>query len=289
MSKIALGTVQFGLDYGINNKKGKIHRKDVFDILEFASKHGIDILDTAHSYGNSEKIIGGFLSKSEKSFKIVSKVPQINDEKNLQDYFIESLRNLGVSELYAYLFHNFQSYIDNPTLLDDIYKLKNSGKIQKVGFSLYYPSELEYLINNNIDFDILQVPYSVFDQRFGKYFEKLRKKKVEIHIRSVFLQGLVFKDLSKLEARFDSIRGKLIILNNISTTSGLSISALCLNFAVLNRFIDRVIIGVDSLANLKENLIDLHPKFENKVSEYYSDLKQLSVDDEKVILPINWK
>lgn len=287
ISKIALGTVQFGLDYGINNSKGKINEKEAFKILSYANSQGINALDTAYNYGSSEQVIGNFIRQTGASFNLISKVPKIDIGQSIDQYLTKSLKNLNSNKLYAYLFHDFSSYKSNPRLLEKLKELKKSKKIQKVGFSLYYPYELEFLLNNNIDFDIVQVPYSFLDQRFEKYFEKLQLLEKEIHIRSVFLQGLVFKDPDKLESRFMSIKGKLTKLRNISDNTQISISGLCLNFAVLNKYINKVVIGVDSLSNLEENIDDLSEA--NKVSKYYDELKALREENEQIILPINWK
>jgi len=286
-SKIVLGTVQFGLNYGINNTSGQVSEIEAFNILSYAKKQGIETLDTAHTYGNSEDVIGKFIQKSGELFNLISKVPKLEEGKELNDYLKESLESLSAANLYAYLFHDFDSYKSNPSLLLELIRLKHEGKIRKIGFSLYYPHELEYLLEQNIEFDIVQVPYSVFDQRFDKYFTELKKLGKEVHVRSVFLQGLVFKNPETLEGRFLSIKDKLAKLGDIAQKSGLKISGLCLNFAVLNENIDKVVVGVDSLDNLEENVSDLS---QIKITKkYYDKLKHLLVTDEQIILPINWK
>lgn len=289
MSKLALGTVQFGLNYGINNTRGKIEKSDVFEILKLAQSNDIEVLDTAHAYGDSEQVIGEYLKDNKDSFKIVSKVPEIDGGQSLDQYLQESLTNLNCSKLYAYLFHSFKSYKNNPALLQELVDLKSSSKIEKIGFSLYFPSELEYLLKNNINFDILQVPYSILDQRFEPYFENLKNRGIEIHVRSVFLQGLVFKDHLKLEGVFEKVSDKLAKLNSISNKTGLSIAALCLGFVAANVNIDKVIVGVDNKDNLLENIKDASSSSINEVEKVYSQLKVLREDNEDIILPINWK
>lgn len=284
-ANIVLGTAQFGFDYGINNKRGKISKKEVFKILNYAKNNDIDSLDTAASYGQSEEVIGKFIKQRKKSFKIISKITFSGDPKidvNLE----KSLNKLGVKQLEGYLIHDFKFYLKKPEILKTLKKYKTKGLIKKIGFSLYYPKELEYLLTNNIRFDIIQVPYNIFDQRFEPYFSQLKKRHIEIHVRSVFLQGLVFKNLSKLAPRFKKIKLKLEYLNKIARDLDISISALCLNFAFLNTNIDKIIIGVDTLGNLKDNLKAL--KYRAKVKEIYKNLKILKENDEKIILPFNW-
>lgn len=285
-NKLVLGTVQFGMDYGINNSSGQVGADEVNKILSYACDSGVLMLDTAHTYGNSEEVIGQFVKQSGKSFKIISKVPKPEAGKNIASYLEESLKKLNSTKLYAYLFHNFDSYKENPQLLDQLQELKKSLKVEKIGFSLYYPSELDYLLENKIDFDIVQVPYSVFDQRFEKSFEQLKKLGKEVHVRSVFLQGLVFKKSNNLSGNFVKIKDKIAELNQLAENSNLTISGLCLGFAVLNEKIGKIVIGVDSLENLKENIKDLSQI--TKIESIYEELKQLKEDDEQIILPINW-
>jgi aryl-alcohol dehydrogenase-like predicted oxidoreductase len=237
-NKIALGTAQFGMEYGINNQRGKIPEKEVFDILFEASSSGIDTLDTAYAYGDSEAVIGNFIRKGRKNFKIVSKSPKCEIEE-MENIFYSSIKQLGINAFYGYLIHSFDHYRKFPEIWNILEKLKSNKKINKIGFSLYYPSELDYILENKLNIDIIQVPYSIFDQRFGPYFQELKIKGVEIHVRSVFLQGLVFKNPDALDNYFKKIKEKLVKLNSLSIKQNIPIVALCLNFACLNRFVEQ--------------------------------------------------
>ncbi len=284
--KIALGPAQFGMDYGINNKKGKIPKKETFDILYEASKSGIDILDTAHGYGDSEAVIGNFIRESRMNFKIVSKSPKC-EIRETENIFNSSLKQLGIDVFYGYLIHNFQHYRQYPQIWKILEELKSKGKIKKIGFSLYFPSELDYILENKLNIDIIQVPYSIFDRRFEQYFQRLKNKDIEIHVRSVFLQGLVFKKPCELNNYFKKIKEKLEKLNSLSIKQNIPIVALCFNFAAINRFVDKVVVGVDSLENLKEivSSLNYHTDVQNVIGELFS----FKEEDENIILPINWK
>jgi len=283
--KLALGTVQFGLDYGINNKEGKIPKDNVFEILKFAFENDISVLDTAHSYGDSESIIGEFVRKNKSNFKIVSKISSTNP-KDTEKFFKESLKKLNIDCIYGYLLHNFKSFLENKESWSKLEHLKAEGKVEKIGFSLYYPEEVKYLLENDISFDVIQVPFSIFDQRFSKIFPLLKEKGVEIHVRSIFLQGLMFKDPNGLEEKFIKIKDKLLTLLSISEETKIPISALCINFASLNKNIDKVLVGVDCLENLKNNIRALGSQKE--VKKVYEKLLKLKEDDEEIILPFNW-
>ncbi|CAG0970073.1 MAG: aldo/keto reductase [Candidatus Methanoperedens sp.] len=285
VSKIALGTAQFGMDYGINNIRGKIPEKEVFEILNEALKSRIDTLDTAYAYGESETMIGEFNKKYKNKFKIVSKSPKCNTF-DLNDFFDSSIKRLGVEVIYGYMVHSFQHYMDYPETWNILEKLRSKGKIEKIGFSIYYPHELNYILENKINIDIIQVPYSIFDRRFEPYFSKLKNIGVEIHVRSVFLQGLVFKNPNELDVYFAKIKKKLDYLNLLSMKLNIPIEALCLNFAVINTFVDKVVVGIDNIRNLNE-IVD-STNYIKHVKYSLSELSNFREDDEKMILPLNW-
>ena len=285
-SKIALGTVQFGLDYGISNTRGRIPDNEIFDILNFAHKKSITILDTSNQYGDSEIVIGKYLAGKKSDFDIVSKFT-LKENGELVAIVDAALDRLKITSLYGYLYHDFKSFLDNPHSWEKLRNIREHGKIKKIGFSLYHTSELEILLKREIDFDIIQIPYNVFDQRFNEYFAELKKNNVEIHSRSVFLQGLVFTKADSLHEYFKKIKPKIELLESISRNSKLRISALCINFALLNEYIDKVVIGVDSKGNLIENIDDIN--FFEEVKKVYRKLQGLEFHDESIILPYNWK
>lgn len=286
MGKIALGTVQFGMDYGISNKRGKVPKKEVFQILDFAQKNDINILDTAYNYGDSEKLIGEFIRKKGKQFKIISKLPGSISHSQIDKILKTSLENLNIKNFYAYLIHDFKSFTENPKILEILKVYKTHKAINKLGFSLYYPEELEYLLKNKIEFDIVQVPFNLFDQRFEPYFKSLKEKGVEVHTRSVFLQGLFFKEPRELGKRFLTVISKISKLQKLAKNSNLPISALCLNFALLNNWVDHVIIGVDSFKNLAENLVDV--KYQKDFEKFAKELRNLKESNEQIIIPSKW-
>ena len=286
MSKIILGTAQFGMDYGVNNRRGRIPEKDVFAILDRASKDGIGTIDTAYLYGCSEEIIGAFIKSGKNTFKVVSKLPKCASE-GVSKIFEETLKRLGMPSLYGYLIHSFESYEKDKRLWDELKKLKAEGRVEKIGFSLYLPAELERLFKEGIDIDILQLPFSVFDQRFDPYLAEIKNNGIELQVRSIFLQGLVFKDLECLDTYFVKIKDKLEVLNALSVKLGVSIVSLCVNFTVANKFIDKVVVGVDSLLDLVEIISASKAGFLSK--DVMHEIKNMRIDDEDILLPFMWK
>jgi len=286
MNKIILGTAQFGMDYGINNKTGQISKENTFAILNKALESGIDTLDTANLYGESEKKIGDFIKESGEKFKIISKLPKCSLSE-VKKIFDTSLEKLNVDMFYGYIIHNFEYYKENPKVWNILEELKAKGKVEKIGFSLYFPYELEYILQNKISIDLVQVPYNIFDQRFDQYFSILKDKNVEIHIRSVFLQGLVFKNPETLDRYFEKIKEKIANIHLISEQFNIPLVALCLNFTMLNKFINKVVVGIDSMENFEEILFS--GSYIKGVEDIINSLFGFKEEDENIILPFNWK
>lgn len=284
--KVALGTAQFGMEYGINNKRGRINQPQVRAILNKAVECGIDTFDTAYDYGESERVLGDFIKSCHKRIKIISKLP-VCESNAVKKILKSSLDRLGISKIYGYLIHNFNHYKNECGIWNELKRIRDEDKIEKIGFSLYFPSELEFLFEHGLEIDLVQVPFSVFDQRFEPYFPELKKRKVEIFVRSVFLQGILFKKPSELDDYFETIKDKIKRLNTLSRESRISIVSLCLNFVLENKFIDKVVVGIDNLAHLKEVVSSVAPipNFKDTLDEL-SDLRE---DNEDIILPFKWE
>lgn len=283
--KLALGTAQFGLDYGVNNVKGKIPKKEVFEILKCSLCNGIDTLDTAYAYGDSERIIGEFNRENGANFKVVSKLPSC-DLNEVEKLFAESLKRLNLDKIYGYLIHNFKSFSKNTQTWNVLKQLRTQGIVEKIGFSLYYPEEIEYLLENKIQVNIVQVPFSIFDQRFSQILPQLKERNIEVYVRSVFLQGLVFKSPDELRANFTKKKDKLLFLQSIAQEMNIPLSAICINFALLNNYIEKVVVGVDGIEHLQEDIRAL--THQNAVENIYDKLIGLRENNESMILPTNW-
>jgi aryl-alcohol dehydrogenase-like predicted oxidoreductase len=283
-SKFILGTVQFGLDYGINNKLGKVSFEEVCSILNFAYANGIRMLDTSSAYGDSEIVLGRFLQNSSKKFNVISKYPQ--SMNNVKAVFLQSSLHLKQKKLYGYLIHHFEFYQTHPHIWDDILFLKEEGYISKIGFSLYTIEQLIFLFEKKISFDILQIPYNLFDKQFESYLKDIKSQKVEIHSRSVFLQGLFFKDILSLNKRILPLKKYLEELHQYCIERQISVEQLALNYITSNPFIDGVIIGVDNKEQLQTNFKELN----KGINEYDIDfINSIKIKEIALLNPTNWK
>ncbi len=286
MQKLILGSAQFGLNYGINNKNGKIKIPEVFKILDYAISHGIKEIDTATAYGNAQQVIGEYLRKRKQRLKIITKCSGTNASE-IENEVNTSLSNLGMEKIHGLLIHKFDSYKRNKEIYKKLIALKREKCVDKIGFSLYFPKEAEYLLKQKIPIDILEIPYNLFDRRFEVLFKEFKRKKIKIYARSIFLQGLFFKKENELGVFFKRMGDRIKSLNEIAYKNSLPLSVICLNFVQLNKNIDKILVGVDSLDNLKENAEAFNAV--KKVKRIYNDLLCLKLDNEKIILPINWE
>ena len=278
--KLALGTVQFGLDYGVTNHDGQVAIGEVKNILDYAKDKGIDTLDTAPSYGNSEKVLGGV---GVNDFQIITKTTSLQvGVANVLQAFHQSLTDLNITSVDGLLIHNIEEVKDKQfdSLYKELNKLKQDKLINKIGFSTYTPDQVDFLLDN-FDFDLIQVPFNVFDTRLidGGQLQALKNKNIEVHARSVFLQGLLldFKHLSdyfsKWTKEFDSYQETV-------QDSELSLLEYALNFALNTSELDKILVGVDN-AN---QLLDIVNS-----STIGVNLNEFSIDDVSLLNPVYWR
>lgn len=282
-NKIVLGTVQFGVNYGINNASGQVSLEQVSKILKIAEAGGVRTLDTSAGYGQSEQVLGKAMKESQTHFNIVSKYPKTNN--GVRDTFTKSLKQLGVESIYGYLVHLFKCYEDNPAIFDEMIALKKEGKIERVGFSLYSVDQLQYLLDRNVQFDILQFPYNIFDRQFEPYMPQLVDMGVEIHTRSAFLQGLFFKDVNTLPDKLFPLKPYLNQLHQYSENEGVSIEQIAFGYVLANDFVKGALIGVDNHAQLEANLKVASQQLKQKDIDF---IKSLDIKEKELLNPVNW-
>ncbi len=276
--KLALGTVQFGLSYGIGNTAGQTSAEEVLAILDLARTRGINLLDTAFLYGNSESVLGDC---GVEDFRVVSKFPDLEKAAELEAMLQQSLDRLKQPSLYAYMAHRSETLLANPEIWIRLQELKALGRIRKAGYSLYTVDELNRLLDRDMIPDILQVPFNVLDRRFSESLKDLHDRGTEVHTRSAFLQGLFFQPVQELPPFFDDLKPWLSQLNQLFPDPGNKAAAL-LNFCLGQSFIDRVVIGVNNREQLKKNLDTL----EN--ANHSASLPSIPEVQEALLLPGNW-
>jgi aryl-alcohol dehydrogenase-like predicted oxidoreductase len=250
--RLALGTAQFGLAYGLNNEAGQPALSAVAEVLAAAQAAGLTLLDTAAAYGNSEARLGELVGANS-SFELITKLPA-GPPTQVAQHLAEALARLRRPRLYGVLFHAFGPLQAEPAAWQALQAARAAGQVARIGVSLYHPHEAEWLLAQGWDVDLVQVPYNVLDQRFATVLPRLAARGVEVHVRSAFLQGLLLREPATLPAFFQPLAPKLRQLRALAAGEGVPLPAALLLFAAYAPGVARTVVGVDSVANLHENL-----------------------------------
>jgi len=284
---LALGTVQFGLDYGISNSTGRTPLKEVEHILISAREKGLDTLDTAVAYGDSETVLGCI---GVSDWRIVSKVPTfqkigMSGKEWVLHHLCESLERLRIRQLDGLLLHSAADLLgeEGQQIAAGLCEAKAEGLVGKVGYSIYSPQPLKELVQI-MPPDLIQAPLNVLDQRLvtSGWLNKLSEMGVEVHTRSVFMQGSL---LMTPETRPQALNKWNDILARWDTSVGKhreQALMLCLGFVKRHAGISRVVLGVETLKQL-EQLVEMWDQAQP------FDADGFACDDPQLVEPSNWK
>jgi len=288
MSKIALGTVQFGIDYGVNSVAGQVSSKEVKKIFSYAHSTNIGLLDTAPAYGNSEKILGRM---NISNFKVVTKTRHFdsleinnNDVKLLNNDFHHSLKDLKQDSVYGVLVHNADDLLKpgSEKLFDQLKELKQAEKIVKIGVSVYDHIQLQSILDN-FDIDLVQLPFNILDRRMidNGVLATLRSKGVEVHARSVFLQGLLLMSEQDRPDKFNRWSGLWGIWHEWLNDNQITALEVAIRHAISMPEISKVLVGVDNVDQLKEIVTASSGVLPNIPDEMFTN-------DIDLLNPSNW-
>jgi len=283
-NKIILGTAQMGMDYGINNNNGKINLFETFEILNEANRQNICLLDTAPVYGDIHQIIGEFHKKNKnKIFKIITKIPIGINFANLEEVVKGYINDLAVNQIEVLLFHSIDTYLSSRNDSFYLKNLKNLGLVKYFGVSVYNNNEVEEIINDSL-IDIVQIPFNLLDNiNFrGDILMKIKNSGKIAHTRSVFLQGLFFKNNINIDVELER---NVQIIKSIANNYNISIELLALQYCIFQKNIDKVIIGVDSKFHLKKN-IDATKNILNK--KIFEEIDCLKIINKDLLNPTLW-
>ena len=289
--KIGIGTAQFGLNYGVTNIVGTLDTGTAHLILDTAIAANVVNIDTAPSYGASEKIIGQHPRTTE--FKITTKIGHISDrtftKKNVAksiDDFKRSLRHLRVDSCYGLLIHNPEDVKKEnfKLLVRALENLKNDGLVQKIGISAYDPADLE-LARQRMNLDIVQIPLSILNQKFvtSKYLEKLKGDGVEIHARSIFLQGLILSKPNTLPKHLYELRPALELVWREAKQNDMSVRHLAMQYVIHTKMVDLAVLGVTSAEELNQVLET------KEMCSLETNWAKFNLEHKHLINPANWE
>ena len=252
--KIVIGTANFGMKYGIDNKN--LNLKEIKKIFDYCKKKGINTLDTAPGYRN----VFENLKKNEiKNWDIISKIPSIpKNTRDINSYvykiFFSTLKKINLSKIHTILIHDEKNILDvtiGKKIVKVLNNLKKEKLVKRIGSSIYDPYKIKRVIKN-YDFDVLQCPYNIFDKRLvDSGLSKLLKiRKIKIHLRSIFLQGLLLRDQNNIPIKFKNY-DKIIKYHNWLNKNNFSNIKICLS--ELDKIdYEKIIIGINNTSQLKE-------------------------------------
>jgi aryl-alcohol dehydrogenase-like predicted oxidoreductase len=286
MSKqLIIGTAQFGMSYGIANAVGKVRFSEVARILDLAWSSGICTLDTAKSYGASESVIGCYLQQRRHcSWSVITKLSDKNNGVSCQ---IDDSQDKLMIQAKAVLAHSSDLYVDC-WFQEGMKKAKNEGKVEQIGVSLYSEDEIVRVMDSTLTPDIIQLPINLLDTRLYRSgtLRALSNSGVEVHARSVFLQGMFFLAEKQLTRRFTGALPYISELTAIASKVGLTLAELSLLWLTGLQEVTKVVIGVDDVVQLESHLATLKkstspPAFEEAVS--------VACEDKHILDPRLWE
>lgn len=293
---LRLGTVQFGLDYGINNQK-KPSVADSIAMLDYATQNGILHLDTAFAYGTAESVLGEFLKKKtipREKLNISSKlVPNVMDEVAPEKYEAKvlelikgQLKTLNTDYLDVYLYHSAR-YVHNEALLSALQIAKKEGLAKKVGVSVYEVEEVKKgLASDKVEF--MQFPYSIFDQRMlAQGIFDLPLNGTEVDTRSAFIQGLIIMSEDKVPPFLAKARPIVRKIDEVCAKYSVNRVALAMSFVKQQKSISSLVFGVDNMEQLKQDIEFFDREIPSAtVNEIAKEFTGIETD---IVMPSLWK
>tara|TARA_B100000787_G_C16194867_1_gene300021 strand:- start:739 stop:1602 length:864 start_codon:yes stop_codon:yes gene_type:complete len=285
--RLAIGTAQFGSDYGVSSAPGRLSTSAIKSILRLARKSGIDTLDTAAAYGDSEEILG---SIGVSNWRIVTKVPRYdvkpaNIRSWLMGHVQNSLEMLNVDHISSLLLHDASALLKSGgrELAQALMEVKKVGLVNNIGYSIYSPKDLPSLLSI-LRPDLIQVPLNIFDQRIIRtgWLRRLADEGIEVHVRSIFLQGLLLMEPNSRPAYFGEWAYLFNVWDRLIDSMGVTRAAACIGFISQHADISRAIVGIDSISHL-EQVLDVSRQ------PVVIDANGLYSEDSGLIDPFNWR
>ncbi len=292
MTQLGLGTVQFGMPYGISNQRGQTSRDELAAILALAMRSGIHFLDTATLYGDSESALGAALSPTH-PFCIVTKAPDFGpatdtgrDAIKLTQTFERSLANLRQQKVYGLLVHNADDLLrpGADAVWQAMRELRTQGLVEKIGASVYTAAQIDFVLAH-FDPTLIQVPVNIVDQRLiqSGHLSKLKSRNIEIHARSVFLQGLLLMRPQDMPHYFHQFEPELSNYTAFLARHGLSPLEGALSFMRHVEQVDVALVGVSCRAQMQECIRAFHV-----ARKSITDFSAAACHNEMLLNPASW-
>lgn len=260
VSQLTLGTVQFGMPYGVANTSGQPSLDSVTEILECAFEAGVNCIDTAAGYGASEEVLGEALHRlgaAEKTV-VVTKIPAMEDslsadaaDKLVEDSVRESLRRLRLESLPACMFHREHNF----AFVDSLAKLRDKGLVRYIGASTMSPAGALEIMRSGLA-DAVQVPTSCLDQRYiqAGVFAEAADRGLALFVRSIYLQGLLLMPEQAVPADLLDVIPARRELERLAREADISLAELAYRYVISQRGTTSVVVGVETVEQMRDNL-----------------------------------
>jgi aryl-alcohol dehydrogenase-like predicted oxidoreductase len=283
--KFILGTAQLGMNYGVANSLGKPSPSESHEILTVAYQQGIRTLDTADGYGNAIDIIAEY-HRAHERFDIITKFHGISDTDALRNHLYDVLKNLKTDKFYCVMFHRFDDFRNYPQHVQLLGQLKAEGRIAKIGVSIYSNEEFEAALAMNT-IDVIQFPFNILDnfRRRGRLMAIGRERQKEMHVRSVFLHGLLLLSANKIPDYLNELKPYIGQAQSIADRLGVGLRSAALQYAYCNPYVDKVIFGAESRDQILSNIKSASEPID------CADLKEfdsINVLPRHLLNPSNW-
>jgi aryl-alcohol dehydrogenase-like predicted oxidoreductase len=293
--KLVLGAAQFGLPYGITNyNKSMPDDSELEAILDYALSNGIQTIDTAEAYGEANTRIKKYHRRSSHKFHIINKILRFSLESKSQLHFLkESLKRdkeeLDIPTFDCIMLHHAPSL--NHFIDQDFFQyLKEENICKKIGLSIHNESDY-FEINTKLSVDIVQAPFNILNQNTlnQSFIHQLKEKNCDIHVRSIFLQGLLLAGLSKIPDHLTMLLPYIKRLEDLSKKTGESLQTICFSFVLYHENIDKIVIGVQSKDELAELFESYHKALElKKNGTFLIEWDTYSCQNSFLVDPTQW-
>jgi aryl-alcohol dehydrogenase-like predicted oxidoreductase len=292
-AKLGLGSVQFGTDYGVSNQEGQTKTFEVEKILTLAADSGIRVIDTAPAYGESEKVLGELLSPQH-NFLIITKTAsqqgqsiKARQTRAITDSFKRSLELLRQTSVYGLIIHHTEDLFapGGDRVVEAMRAMQSQDLVKKIGVSVYDGDQIDRVLRLFIP-ELIQLPLNLLDQRLinDGYLKRLKDLNVEIHVRSVFMQGLLLMNPGKINPYFDPIKADLrkyfYLLREINMTPVKG----ALDFVLRQPEIDTVLVGVREKDELGEIIEAVNSEDPERI-----DYSEFALNDINFLNPTMWQ
>ncbi len=289
ISKLSLGTAQFGFNYGIANKNGKPKQQEINEIVDYLYQNGINSFDTAQAYGESEEVLGKALENKNDIF-VISKLKSELFIDNLELNVDSSLHSLNQNSLFGLMLHDSKLlYNWKDKYSRKVENLKQKEKIKYFGVSIYEEGDFKLAIENR-SIDIIQIPFNIFDHRAVNqgWLDAAKSSNKLIFIRSVFLQGLFFMDSSFFKDNLKEAKIYIDKLNRLSKATNSSIASLAMAYVDIMARESVLLFGCETILQAKKNIESFNslPKLSREIiSQIQKEFKDIP---ENVYNPTKW-